>query len=1537
MAALCIRLFGPFEVELDGEPLSGFVSDKARALLAYLAVEADRPHRREALAGLLWPEVPERSARGSLSTALGNVRQLIGDSAPSTDRARAEDRERSLPFLYVSRQEIQFNRDSDARVDVREFAGLLQAGTHQPSERPLGPLTSQDLEEAVGLCRGSFLEGFSVADGAPFEEWALLKREQLQRQVLAALHQLISHYERSGEISLALPHAWRAADLDPWRGDAQCQLMHLLALNGQREAALAQYEQHRQLLAEELGVEPSEAVQELYKLLSTREWPGGAPRAGMLPERAITVVGPCPYRGLAAFREEDAPFFFGRAAFVEQLSEMVGPRASMAAPLVAIVVGSSGCGKSSAVYAGLLPRLREQGNWLIASLRPGSRPFHALAVALLPMLEPGLDEIDQLVKSRKLADALRGGELSLHDLVQRILEKQPEARSVMLVADQFEELYTLTPEPEVRRRFLDDLLAAVEASAGQREHRLALLVTIRADFMGQALAYRPFADALQEASLMLGPMNREEMRSAVEQPAEVQEAAFEAGLVERILDDVGEEPGKLPLLEFALTLLWERQIYGWMTHDGYEEIGRVGGALARYADEVYEGLIESEREQARKVFVQLVRPGEGTEDTRRVATRAELGDENWALVQHLADRRLVVTGRDEGGTDTAEVVHEALIQGWELLQGWAEADRAFRTWQERLRAALREWEASQRDEGALLRGAPLAEAEGWLSEREDELSPSECAYISASQALSERRAAERDRRRRRIMAGLAVGLLIALFLALLVGQQWFRAEGELAARATAQAEEAAQRAMAESNAKGRATAQAEAESAEEDALRQASIGLASQALTELDGNFPERAIPLALEALEDYPYTWQAERALGQAVLEHRVELVLAGHTGEIYYVAWSPDGTQIATASDDGTAIVWDGVTGERLATLAGHEEAVYNLSWSPSGRTIATASDDGTAKMWDAETGEDLLTLSGHEGPVGAVVWSPLEDRAVTVGYDSTARVWDAATGKELLVLAHGVPAIAAAWSPLGTQVVIGDSSGGVIVWDSETGEELLVLEGHEESVNDVFWAPSADRIVTASSDHTARVWDASTGEELQVLTGHRDEVWRAMWSPAGDRLVTTALDASTRVWDPATGEAVLSFHPGDASHLDADVDWSPSGDQVASIRSDLGSVTVLDVETGIEVVTLTGHTSKATSLDWSPTGPLIVTGSEDYTARVWDVSPRAQVLTGHTQVVFAVAWSPSGDRLAAAGLDGTARIWDAATGDEVLAMRGPAEMGGVMWSPSGDRLATDPWFADPTVVIWDVSPSSPTYGEELLAMESHYGGIGRSWSPIDDRFITTGFDGTARIWDATSGEALLTFEGHGGRAVTGADWSPDGQRIVTSCEDGDALVWDPTTGEVLLTLDAEEASWMTRAAWSPDGTLIATYSEDTAGGRVWDASNGELLLTFSGHAGGVFGLDWCATGERLLTVSNDGTARIWDAVTGAELLSYSFGPQLTEGAWSPDMKQIALSAADGKIRIVDVHWNTTDELIAYARECCLIRELTANERELFGLPPR
>src|SRR6266536_2179938 len=433
---------------------------------------------------------------------------------------------------------------------------------------------------------------------------------------------------------------------------------------------------------------------------------------------------PCPYCGLFAFQEQDASVFFGRETFTDQLVEAVQRQSSFA-----IILGPSGSGKSSVVFAGLFPRLRKEPTWLLTHLRPGNAPFLALATALLLLLEQEMTETDRLIESRKLATALNKGDISIAEVVDRIAQKRQGSSRVLLAIDQFEELYTLCPEPALRQQFLDALVKAVEAQRSQQHSLMTVVLTLRADFLGQALAHRAFADVLQDAALMLTPMTHMELITAIEEPVRQIGVTVAPGLVERIVHDVENEPRQMPLLEFALTLLWERQEKKRLTHEAYEEIGRVEGALARYADQVYEALGEDEKESVRRVSVQMVRPGEHTEDTRRLATRGELGEEGWILARRLSDKRLVVTDVTPNGQETAEIVHEALIQRWTRLQTWMNADRAFREWQERLRATLHQWEESKQDEGALLHGALLTEAKYWLEKRSEELNLKERDYV----------------------------------------------------------------------------------------------------------------------------------------------------------------------------------------------------------------------------------------------------------------------------------------------------------------------------------------------------------------------------------------------------------------------------------------------------------------------------------------------------------------------------------------------------------------------------------------------------------------------------------------------------------------------------------------------------------------------------------------------------------------------------------------------------------------------------------------
>lgn len=480
---------------------------------------------------------------------------------------------------------------------------------------------------------------------------------------------------------------------------------------------------------------------------------------------------PCPYRGLFHFGPGDAEYFFGRKSFIKTLFQATQTRNFI--PLL----GASGSGKSSVVFAGLVPKLQQESHWQFTHFRPGSDPFHALALALVPLYTTNLNETERLAQARQLANYLRDGDIPLADVFAQIKHNYPSER-VLLIADQFEELYTLCPDETIRRNFLDKLTTFPFERVG-----MVLVLTMRADFLGNALSYRPFADVLQNTDLKLGPMNREELTEVIEKPAQKLGVTFEAGLVERILDDVESEPGNLPLLEFALTELWQRRQGKELTHLAYTEIGQVQGALARHANEEYDKLSEAQREQMRRIFIQLVRPGEGTEDTRRLATKAELGAVNWALVKQLADARLVVTSRsEEAQVETVEVVHEALIRNWGELRGWMDTDRVFRAWQERLRAGMYQWQQIENgdvtgwDESRLLRGTALAEAEEKLKQRPEDLSEGELFYIQVSVKLrdKEQRRRERVRRQTVYVYVLAGGSILILALGILI--QWQNAE-----------------------------------------------------------------------------------------------------------------------------------------------------------------------------------------------------------------------------------------------------------------------------------------------------------------------------------------------------------------------------------------------------------------------------------------------------------------------------------------------------------------------------------------------------------------------------------------------------------------------------------------------------------------------------------------------------------------------------------------------------------------------------------------
>jgi formylglycine-generating enzyme required for sulfatase activity len=487
------------------------------------------------------------------------------------------------------------------------------------------------------------------------------------------------------------------------------------------------------------------------------------------------AIPPCPYPGLAHFRPQDSALFFGRDAAIARLETAVARQ-----PLTALI-SASGTGKSSIVLAGLAPRLHLRGEWRFSHFRVSSEsdgnPFMALARALVPLLgyQSPLDELEAV---QKLAVNLESGAVSLPNALGGCRMKDPGKR-ILLIADQFEESFTLVKDEARRRRFHDTLLAGFPNCAGSRPSYTSLILTLRGDFYGTMLRYRPLSDALQDHVENLAPMTRGELREAIVKPAGM--IRFESGLVETLLDAVEKRPGSLPLLQFALREIWERQEKRCITRQSYDAIGGVEKALAQRAQAILDALTKNGKDSEqvrlfRRLFTRLVTLGDGVEDTRRAVDFQELGRDTWALAQRLAceSNRLIVISNAVQGRATAEVVHEALIEGWPTLIGWIESDRRFHSWLRQLKPRVEEWHKQPADEGTLLRGGPLAGAEVWLAQRGDELSEDERSYIEASVALreanrqledNERQRNEKNwRLRRRFVRAIAAFFIVLLVL-----------------------------------------------------------------------------------------------------------------------------------------------------------------------------------------------------------------------------------------------------------------------------------------------------------------------------------------------------------------------------------------------------------------------------------------------------------------------------------------------------------------------------------------------------------------------------------------------------------------------------------------------------------------------------------------------------------------------------------------------------------------------------------------------------
>jgi WD40 repeat protein len=1005
-----------------------------------------------------------------------------------------------------------------------------------------------------------------------------------------------------------------------------------------------------------------------------------------------------------------------------------------------------------------------------------------------------------------------------------------------------------------------------------------VVLTLRADYQSALQSIPGFHERLNDRLYLLSPLTSQQMNEAVQRPATVRGVSFEPGLADQIVADAAG--GALPVLEFTLTRLWQAQRRKTLTFTGYHGMGGVRGALDRFAEQQAAELGDTAAGLLDRVLLRLVRVPVGSPElaTRQRARKAQIPVAEWQVLRRLAAARLVVQDINPAdGEAYAELAHETLITAWRRLSDLVAENSEFLAWLD--------WVQQRVDDSDPLPEERIPQARHWADTRPDNIPPAVAAFIRDSETAIETRLRE------------------------------LREARDLAEAAREQAEAATRRA---------------------EALR-----LAAAAELALQGTYMPMTVSLALstESVLTQP-TLQGDIALRHVLHRHPATVARLDHGEPVVAVAFSPDGTRIATASCDwlrsGSARVIDAATGAEIWRLDGYG-AVGAVAFSPDGTRIATASGSyGGARVIDAATGAEIWRLD-HRDPVRAVAFSPDGTRIATASGGrfegkrrGGARVIDAATGAQISQLDHDAPVNAVAFSPDGTRIATasdrqwgGPRGGGARVIDAATGAEIWHLD-HDHNVYAVAFSPDGTRIATASSSSGvlggARVIDAATGAEI-LRVEHDAPVNAVAFSPDGTRIATATGDrkrrpgGSARVIDAATGAEISRLDQDDSVNA---VAFSPDGTRIAIATGDLygkphGGASVIDAVTRAEAWRVE-HDAPVNAVAFSPGGTRIATAIGDlYRTRgggSWliDASTGAKVwqlrLKGTVNVV---AFSPDGTRIATGSTSrpfgGETRVINAATGAKVWRLGHYDPVRVVAFSPDGTRIA-----AGGPVAFGPDGTRIATSGNTQVIDAATGAEIWRPRHESRDRSqIAT--RGDTRVIDAATGVEIWRLRNQD--TVNAVAFSPDGTWIATATGQtvdwlrGGVQVIDAATGTEIWRLDHDRE--VCAVTFSPDGTRVATATRgplgDGGGTRVIDAATGAQIWQLD-HDDSVNAVAFSPDGTRIATGTGaplgSGGARVIEAATGAEISRLDHDAPVNAVAFSPDGTRIATASSDRSLRV-------------------------------------
>ena len=1130
-----------------------------------------------------------------------------------------------------------------------------------------------------------------------------------------------------------------------------------------------------------------------------------------------------PYKGLRAFGELDADDFFGRDEEVERLVTAVAGRQLVA------VVGPSGIGKSSVVRAGLIPALRSGSlpgspDWLVTDMMPGPYPFEELASSLLRVASQTTNQLEE---------ELRRDSRGLSRAVKRYL---PDGATLLLVIDQFEELFTLVEGEAERAAFLEMLLAT---SADPRSN-VRIVVTIRADFFDRPLRFGEFGELLRDATLPIAAPAESALRMMIAGPADGVGVAIDPGLVERLVADVEDQPGALPLLEFSLTELFDRRRTDMLTLADYEATGGVLGALGRRAEVIFDALDSAGRDAARQIFLRLVNVAESGRDTRRRVRRVDLerlGIDRQVLASVLdrfGEHRLLAFDRDPTTRgQTVEVAHEAILTEWSRLSGWIDAIREDLLLHGRLAAAMTDWEAADRGAEFLLSGGRLAQHEAWTGGSELPLTSAERSFLKSSRQAEDGRLDARRRARGRVLAGLGAATLVAVVLAGIAIDQ--RNDSQRASEAATVDRDNAELASAAADEARLAAEQAsEAAALQQNIAEQATATATARELAVLStnqlGDDPEQSLLLALEAVD-------AARAAGGDLLEvtTALRLAIAAHRVEGrfdggVFAAVSPDGTLVATAGPDDGLLVRNLATGEVLDGFDASGAMALAAGFSPDSDRIGVvyASVVTPISIWDI-AGRERIQLGGPI-PIGQ------NDSLPMVSFDERGESVAAFDGADVSVwtMPGGVPKFSV---PVTGEPIFIPGTDELLVTDTVNSRILIVdaVTGTERRSFDVPiapWTPAVSPdgklvVIASQVDLAAAAYDIATGTEAWRAT--IDRAFGVEWLTDGERVAVGSDGGRITILAGDTGDVVAHLGGGHAGAVWALAAVPGQHELVTSGFSD-GTTLLWNTDRGprVEIARLDLGVSAPRFVAFAPFPDQVFVSerSDPATARIIDAQSLATVLDVIDPVVgggIETRIVGDGSLLATITTGGASTLRDTRTGD-VLYTAPPGEAVRQASYDAKYALVSSLPFPDSQPVVPHIVEIAT--GRTVTTVDRPEASL--PWFSYDGRWIIDGSDGEIRLYDTATGESPLGFPG-----AMMVRPMPDGTTI--SLVDGNGVLWHADLDALLQGQTLEEAAlwnaFVTEGFLTPfghvvsgDGSLIATKSRRLEPVNIWDVATGE-----------------------------------------------------------------------------------------------------------------